>query len=182
MSDIITKVNISIGDSVLEFSGSEAFVQKQINEFKELIYGNLKPAKGKKTKGKLTGEQTDQGDDSTKDTADNQYPNVIDYNGQEIGILRTKGKTKADKTRVLALMYLWAKKQLGVKLVDKKEFVALCIQHECYDESNFKVILKKASGIAITGSGRNYSLRLTVPGLTKAKELLENLNSGDLNK
>jgi len=173
MSDKLTKVNISIGDNVWEFSGSETFVQKQINEFKELICGNLKPVKAKKLKDKPTGGQSEQVVSS--ETKVNPYPNVIDYHGDTIGILKTKGKTKREKTRELVLMYAWAKKQLGIESVHSKELIALCKEHESYDAPNFKYTLKEASGIAIDGSERSYSVRLTVPGLSKAKKLLDTL-------
>lgn len=181
MPEISTKVNITIGNSVLEFSGSEAFVQKQIDEFKELICSHLKSEKGKKPKTKMPQEQPDQDDSSRTLTPDTSYPNVIDYHGKNVGIIKVIGKNTREKTRNIVLMYTYAKKKLGIDKVNKKELIALCKEHECYDQANFKTILKKAPGIAIDGSKKDYTVRLTVPGMSKAKELLDTLE-GDSNK
>lgn len=181
MSDKITKVNISIGDSVLEFSGSETFVQKQIDEFKGLIYGNLKPAKGKKTKDKLTGEKSDQVDDSTKVAAANPYPNVIEYDEEEINILKVSGKDNANKTKNLALTYLLAKEKFGKKPISTMEIQKQCEIHGCLDPHNFSAILKRIGKeyVVIKGKRKAQTIKLTSPGRTKAKELIESLNKED---
>ncbi len=108
--------------------------------------------------------------------SDGEFTNVIDYDGDTINILKLIGKKKAEKSRNLILMYLWANKKNGVDAVDKTELVSLCKHHECYDESNFKNILKNASGLAIKGTSRKYSVRLTAPGIKNAEQLLTGLN------
>lgn len=176
MEKMIAKVNISVGDCVLEFSGSEVFVQRQIDEFKGLIHGKLKPVKAGKPKSMPPGGQPDKVDDTTKDSPFAPYPNVIDYDGETINILKVDGTKKTDKTRNLVLMYAWAKKQLGIDDTPKEDLVELCQHHECYDEANFKTTLKKAHGIVIKGSAKKYTIRLTAPGKKKAEEIIKTLN------
>ena len=176
MSDIVTKVNISLGDCVLEFSGSEAFVQKQIDEFKDLVHGKLKSVKVEKSNSLPPVEDTDEDDEKPDDVLFATYPNIIDYNEGTINILKVDGKKKADKTRNLVLMYAWAKKQMGILEIPKKELVELCKHHECFDEGNFKTTLKAASGIIVKGSPQKYTVRLTAPGETKAKGIVETHN------
>lgn len=181
MSDKITKVNISIGDSVLEFSGSEAFVQKQIDEFKELIYGNLKPVKAKKQKGKLTREKTDKVDDSTQDNDANPYPNVFEYDGDTINIIKVPGNNKADKTKSLALIYLWATEKFNKNPTPTKEIRIQCETHGCLDANNFSAILGRidTAHVIIKGKAKATTIKLTAPGRKKAKELIESLNKED---
>lgn len=176
MAEETTKVNISLGDCVLEFSGSEAFVQKQIDEFKGLIHGKLKPVKAGKPKDKPHRGQQDKVDYTTQDSPFAAYPNVIEYDEETINILKVDGTKKTDKTRNLALMYAWAKKQLGIDDAPKEELAELCKHHECFDEANFKTTLKGTSGIVIKGTAKNYTIRLTAPGKKKAEKILKALN------
>ncbi len=109
-------------------------------------------------------------------SSDGKYTNVIDYDGNTINILKLIGKNKAEKSRNLILVYVWAKKDKGVDAVDKTELISICKHHECYDEANFKHIVKNTSGLTIKGTSKKYSVRLTAPGIKKAKQLLTDLN------
>ena len=109
MSDAIAKINITVGNRTLEFSGSEAFVQKQINEFKELVYGNLEPIEPLKTKKKTPAEQLKEADSHTGVAILEKYPNVIEIHEGEVDILKIGGDSKSEKTRSLTLIYGWAK-------------------------------------------------------------------------
>jgi hypothetical protein len=172
MGEETAKVTISLGDTTLEFSGSEVFVQKQIDEFKALIHSKQIPVKPVKP----LNPPALKNKDNTGDSSFAAYPNVIDYDGETIHILKVGGGNKADKTRNLALIYGWAKKQLGIDEIPNKEFIQICVHHECFDESNFKTYLKKAPSIILKGSPKNYVIRLSAPGLQKAKDLIESLN------
>jgi len=178
MSDEITKVNISIGDCVLEFSGSEAFVQKQIDEFKGLIHGKLKPVKAGKQKGKKNGGEPDKDDDSTKDSTFDKYPNVIDYDGDTINILKIDGKNNADKTKNLCFIHLWAREKFNKNPVPTKEIRKQCETHGCLDVPNFSTTLKKIDKryVVVKGKGKSQTIKLTSPGRNQAKEIIESLN------
>ena len=177
MSDIVTKVNISLGDCVLEFSGSEAFVQKQIDEFKELIHGKLKIVKAGKLKGKLYEKEQDKADDITQDSSFDAYPNVFEYDDETINILKVDGKNNSVKTQNLAFIYLWAKGKFGNDFVSTKEIQAQCVNHGCCD-GNFSTVLKKINKkfVVIKGKGKSQTIKLTAPGTNHAKTLIESLN------
>lgn len=178
MSDGTTKVNISLGDCILEFSGSEAFVQKQIDEFKESIHSKLKPIKAQKLKDKPKGGQSDKVDDLSQDPTVNPYPNVIDYDGEDINILKVDGNNSAAKTKNLALIYLLAKEKFGKSPVPTQDIKKQCETHGCLDASNFSSTLKSIDkkNVVLKGSGKSQTIKLTAPGRTKAKELVESLN------
>ncbi|MCP4262593.1 MAG: hypothetical protein GY774_34585 [Planctomycetes bacterium] len=163
----------------MEFSGSETFVQKQIDEFKELIYSNLKAVKAKKQNGKLSEKQPDQVDESATDTSDNPYPNVFEYDGEEINILKVPGKDNATKTKYLTLIYLYAKEKFGRKAISTKEIHKQCESHGCLDSPNFSSILGriKKEYVILKGKGKVKTIKLTKPGRENAKELIESLNA-----
>ena len=177
MSDIVTKVNISLGDCVLEFSGSEVFVQKQIDEFKGLIHSKLKLVKNVKTKDKPNEEVQDIVDDTTQDSSFAAYPNVIDYDGETINLLKVDGKSNSAKTKSLAFTYLWAKGKFDNNPVLTKEIQEQCVEHGCYD-GNFSTVLKKIdkSFVVLKGVGKSQTIKLTAPGRRHAKELITSLN------
>jgi len=178
MSESTTKVNISLGDCVLEFSGSEAFVQKQINEFKDLIHGKLKPVKASKLKDKSKEGQSGNADDLSQDSTANPYPNVIDYDGETINILKVDGKSNPAKTKSLAFIYLWAKEKFDKNPVPTNEIHKQCETHGCLDVANFSTTLKKIDKkyVVLKGKSKSQTIKLTAPGRTQAKKLIESLN------
>lgn len=178
MEKMIAKVNISVGDCVLEFSGSEAFVQKQIDEFKGLIHGKLKTVKDGKQKGKKNGGEPDKVDDLTKDSQFNKYPNVIDYDEDSINILKIDGNNNVDKTKNLCFIHLWAKEKFNREPVPTKEIRKQCETHGCLDAPNFSSILKKIDKkyVVIKGKGKSQTIKLTAPGRKQAKGIIESLN------
>jgi hypothetical protein len=133
----------------------------------------LKSVKIGPPKKQTPGEEADK---APEDSAFAKYPNVIDYDGDTINILKVQGTKNTEKTRSLVLMYLWANEQIGKNTASNMELMSLCKEHECYDVANFKTILKNTKGITLKGTSRRYSVRLTVPGRNKAKELMESLN------
>lgn len=179
MSDIVAKVNISLGDCVLEFSGNEVFVQKQIDEFKELIHDKLKPIKTGKLKDKPKGEPSGNIDDFSQNPAANPYPNVIDYDGETINILKVNGENNSVKTKSLTFTYLWAKTKFDSSPISTKEVQEQCTEHGCYD-GNFSTVLKKIDKklVVIKGKGKLQTIKLTTPGKRYAEELIKSLNEG----
>lgn len=172
MAEQTTKVNISLGDCVLEFSGSEAFVQKQIDEFKGLIHGKLKAVKVRKPKDKALGEQADEVNDQFI-----LYPNVIEYDGETINILKVDGNNNSAKTKSLAFTYLWAKGKFDNNPVSTNEIQKQYVEHGCYD-GNFSSVLRKIdkSFVVLKGAGKSQTIKLTAPGKRHAKELITSLN------
>jgi hypothetical protein len=180
MSDIVTKVNISLGDCTLEFSGSEGFVQKQIDEFKELIHGKLKLAKDGTIKNKPPVEQKDKVDGTTQDSSFDAYPNVIHYDDNEktVNILNVCGNNNVEKTKNLAFIYLWANEKFDKNPAPTKEIQSQCLTHGCFDATNFSTILKKIDKkhVILTGKGKSQTIKLTAPGRKYAEELIKSLN------
>lgn len=174
MAEATTKVNISLGDCVLEFSGSEAFVQKQIDEFKGLIREGVKPVKPGKQKVKPPKENAGETDDQF-----DKYPNVIEYDEESINILDVDGKGNTAKTKNLAFIYLWAKEKFHKNAVPTGEIAKQCETHGCLDTANFSSILKKIDKkyVTLKGKGKSQTIKLTAPGRKKAAEYIKSLNN-----
>lgn len=178
MSDIVTKVNISLGDCVLEFSGSEVFVQKQIDEFKGLIHDQLKLVKAGKPKDKPHRKEQDKVDSTTQVSSFDAYPNVFEYDEETINILKVDGKSNLAKTKSLAFIYLWAKEKFDRNPVPTNEIHKQCEIHGCLDVANFSTILKKIDKkhVVLKGKSKSQTIKLTAPGRVHAKKLIESLN------
>lgn len=172
MAEATTKANISLGDCVLEFSGSEAFVQKQIDEFKGLIREGVKPVKSGKQRVKPLKENAGETDDLF-----DKYPNVIEYDEESINILDVDGKNNTVKTKNLAFIYLWAKEKFHKNAVPTGEIAKQCEAHGCFG-SNFSTVLKDIDKkyVTLKGKGKSQTIKLTAPGRKKAGEYIKSLN------
>lgn len=85
--------------------------------------------------------------------------------------------SKATATMEIALIYCWAKKQLGIETVSSKEVRDVCQDHGVLDPANFASHLDKhKSYFIIDKSTGNYTIRLTNPGLKQAELILEKYN------
>lgn len=178
----------SFRDGNLHVSGSELFVSQQLEFFKDAILAHAtdRAEREETAKDRVSSEylpsQSETANDDTSEISTNPYPNVLDVHDSKAKILIHLGSgTKSEKTVRLCLMYLWAKTEfLGETTVNSTELRELCQEHAVYDSTNFASILKKKKeyfridGVKNSNS-KNYSL--TVPGVARAKELLEQLNS-----
>lgn len=97
----------------------------------------------------------------------------IDSDDKSVSILKTvPGRTKAEQIKNIALIVLFAKSGT----ISGKDLVPICEKHRCYDNKNFSAIFKKDKSYFLRkGTGRNWTLGLSVPGENAAKTLLESM-------
>ena len=183
MNDDIAKLHLSIKDGVFEISGSEKFVTSQIENFKDIILDALKTKGMQQPLSPEVHEQVDspptkQAYQTKTDTQ--QYPNVLHIEGTDVRVIkRVSGSNKAQKSLNTVLVYLWAKRTVGVEDTTLKSLRKLCEQQGCLDKANFAKTIKGAREHIIVDGVKGSSAqkcKLTMPGVEKAEELLESLN------
>ncbi len=178
MSNENTKVTISVDGNVFEFCGAEAFVQRQIDEFKEVIVHKVKDKQAVKPP-KKTGVKTQEKLKVSNEMGEQPYPNVIEFNDEEINILKNGEGGNAAKVTNIAYIYLWAKAYKDGKCneVPSQEIIGQCKTHGCFD-GNYASALKKIDRkyVGLKGAGKSITIRLTVPGKKKAEEIIKTLH------
>ncbi len=165
------RVSLSIPDGRLEVEGSEAFVEKQLEELGDVIDALLE--RGARKPAQHPGPRSPS--DSTLAAS---YPNVFAL-GDDGQIQITKqipGSTTSEKMVDAALLLLLARGQAGGLPFD--EIRAICKQHGCLDEKNFASTIKEEKNYFIcSGSRKRQRASLTNPGRTKAMQLATALNA-----
>jgi hypothetical protein len=179
------QIKVSLRDGVFEFSGSEAFVSQQIENFKELIKGGL-------TKWPKTAETSELKTNGGTKTSDlnpefqaqdlnaKNFPKVFHVSGDQVSLIKAMpGTDKAKKTVNVALTYLWGSRSLGVPKVSIKNIRAICEKQGCLDESNFSSHIQSAQEwIVVEGKKHTHQkmCELTLPGVEAAEKLLDEMN------
>lgn len=159
---------ISLESGTFEVSGSETFVQQQIDKFADSIEG-------------LPAEeiaQSPNGGTEPISQEPNRYPNVIVFNGNEVRVIAKIPGTK-DKTVNAALICLAGKELIGENRATFKEIRVICKEHAFLDSSNFSQYLRSEK-LFFNIQGKNggaLQAELTFPGRKAARELVERLNS-----
>ncbi len=184
MSSNEAKLHLSLKDGVFEISGSELFVSQQIENFKDVILASLQ--KGSNITGETNEEISysdnaigSQSEEQTK-TINIDYPKVLHIEDTDIKIIKKMpGSNKAQKSVNTALVYLAAKKSVGVDGVSSQDIRELCRDQGCLDTGNFASHMKNAKEYIIIEGKKGSStqmFKLTLPGTEKALELLKDLN------
>ena len=183
MSDLITRISISIKDGILEFEGSEEFVVKQIVKYENLIQNMISKtvqsqvAEPTTDKNQVEPDQTD-----TKPVQSKiNYENVLAIEDNVVKVLSDiPDKSNSKKTISAALLCLFAKNIQGIEEVEFKEIQNICKEHSCYDSAHFSSYLKKdkqaKSYFIFGGTGRRQTAKLTFPGKRAAENLVKELN------
>lgn len=170
------KVHVSLRDGVLEFAGSEEFVAQQVALFKDLIHEKMRSIVmvPEKPANKPSGDQAPAGTIGI-----GQYPNVLAEHDDKVQILKNvPGSSTQEKAINTALLYLWAKDALGVSDVPYQEIRGACEHQACLDSGNFSAHMKSAKQwFLVSGSGKNQTVKLTIPGKAQAEVLLKSLQS-----
>ncbi|WP_321991467.1 hypothetical protein [Marispirochaeta aestuarii] len=107
------------------------------------------------------------------------YKKSLHFENNEVKIIqKMPGSNKAQKSVNTALVYLWGMKHIGINEVPYSEIRELCKNQGCLDSPNFSRHMNSARQEIIV-SGRSGSpsktCKLTIPGVEKAKEILESL-------
>jgi hypothetical protein len=173
-------VKVSVKEGLFEIAGSEDFIDKQIENLKEIIFysvDNLAQAS-------LVDEDIDNTEAPGPEAAPHQcadksnpYPNVLHFEGDQVKVLkRIPGNNTSQKAVNLTLVYLWGNKRLGNDMVPFSDIRDLCKEHSCLDSANFAKHLNSARQFLIIAGKKGSSTKtckLTLPGVEKAKEILE---------
>ena len=179
---ICTQVVVNLKEGTFSLSGSESFVEKHMQELKELIEKGFKniPCASNTADYILKDEKNSQvqhGNEKIEAAMTNKYIDsgiyYIDDVTGDVQILKSvPGKGKASKAKNVALILLYAKDDT----VSSSEVIKHCTDQACFDQANFSSTFKKKDGCFIRqGNGQNWTLKLTVPGKEKAVALLESM-------
>lgn len=172
------RVHISLRDGVLELQGSESFVSSQLKLLEPLIKEsfNSQPAPQippVNSTPPLAGNSTPPAGGANLGDYDTLF---ADADGK-IQILKTlPGTNKATKSINAALLLAFANTLKGSELTPYTDVRDLCSAHACLDSGNFSKTMKaQKEHFIVSGSGSGQTIRLTVPGRKKAKEVADGL-------
>lgn len=121
-------------------------------------------------------ESSDFGKNSNTTTSVDKYIRLgvfsINNENEVIFHKRIPGNTKADKTKNVALITLYAKNE---KILGS-EIKNACEKQKCLDSKNFAAIFKRdIENFIIGGTGQKWTLDLSIPGRENAEKLLESM-------
>ena len=189
MENINSAISINLRDGNVTISGSEAFIEKNIQIAFDFVERNLhllsatsseakavfRPDETHLNSSSIVAETTDS--NSPYDVENEKYISAgvyhIDKEDGTISILKKiPGSSKSEKTKNIALIVLYIRKGK----VPGKELIPICEKHACYDSTNFSSIFKnEKTNIIRKGTGQNWTIELTQPGRTAAIALLEEM-------
>lgn len=178
MSQEQAKVHISLREGVLELQGSEDFVSSQLQFLEPLIRESFKvvPQSPPQSTGDaplpanvlITGNAP--GSFSDYDTL------FADADGKVQILKNIPGGNKAIKSVNAALLLAYANTLKGIDATPYSDVRDLCSSHACLDSGNFSKQIKAQKELFIvSGSGSAQTIKLTVPGKKKGKELADGL-------
>lgn len=179
MTESNSQISVNMKEGSFLISGTEAFVEKNIESLKSFIRENVDKIvmNVPSITNQYTPNKTDSiiPQDSEKQVDKYQEKGIyfVDSETGEIQILKPiPGKSKASKSRNVALILLYAKNDV----INGSDLKKHCVEQACYDQSNFAAWFKKKDGCFVRqGNGQNWTLRLTIPGKEEAITLLESM-------
>ena len=106
---------------------------------------------------------------------------LFDFTRDPFGLhaVTVPGTSKGEKTRNVALLaasrsYL----AMGSWTADWQEVKSLCIDHNCYDQTNHAVLLKRGAGTLFKAVDAGKAIDLSSDGIKRAEEMLKGLAEG----
>ena len=178
------RIRLSVSEGLLEIEGSEEFVAKHIESLKDSIT-KAAPVTPKVIPVKSTEPVKHAAAPAIKGTAStDDYQNLFST-GSDDTINITKelpGDTIQEKVHAATLLYLFAKSLTGGPAeAPFKDIAKVCTDHGSIDKPNFAANVKRATPkyITVSGGGRGSRMvaKLTVPGMTEARRLADELNA-----
>lgn len=186
MEEKTARISISLLEGKFEISGSEEFVSKQIENFKALIEKSFdKPLPKRKTPLESSKHieivnQAPVSTDEPNGGLHDKYSDIFVVDEDNIRIITDiPGDNAFSKTFNAALIYAFAKKQMGVEETSVEEVRSVCQNHGFLDNPNFSKAIKKGDPKFYLDKGKNKSrmIKLTRPGEKKAEELIQSILS-----
>ena len=171
------RVHISFKEGILEITGSEDFVARQVENFKDIVKDQFtKHEKTRHQTGEQRGEQRTNG--SGGQGIEGFATVVAEHDGKISILKKVSGRSKQEKSTNTALVYLWAKSALGTDEVPFQEIRNACEQQGCLDSTNFATHMKDAKEfILITGTRKAQTAKLSIPGKEKALQVINELKA-----
>lgn len=164
------KVNLSNGE--FEISGDIDFVEKYLNDLKNFISTNFLKLRENEEKKDTSSENNIVTKEDNTDKYQKAGIYTINDDGNVIIHKRIPGKTNAEKTKNIALITLYAKKE---KIL-ASDIKVMCKKQSCLDSSNFSAIFTRDFETFIKkGKGQKWTIELTIKGEEDAKSLLESM-------
>jgi hypothetical protein len=177
------KIVVSVSEGKFEISGSEEFVNKQIDLFKDIILKSFEKYPIKSQLSKETSKHIETVDQSPISLNDNKSLNsdlsdVYVVDNEQIRIIADlPGDNSKAKTQSAALIYAYAKKQMGEDEASVEEIRTICQNHGCLDSSNFSAHIKSGDPKLYLdkGKGKARSIKLARPGEKRAIEIIQSI-------
>lgn len=171
-----SKIQIKIKDIEFLTEGTESWVTEQYEKFLRDI-SDL-PISAIPAVSKFANSEAANGEDNSDEDI---Y--IVDDNNINV-ICDIPGNENAQRTFHLALLYAYASKKLGFEDAKVEDIRNACIEHGCYDATNFSTHIKKGTPQLYLdkGSGKERSIKLTKPGENKAKELIMKIRENGTSK
>jgi hypothetical protein len=183
MENLAAKIRFSLREGLLEIEGSEEFVSKQIENFKDIIVqlpsshqAPIPPAAPPVIPQTDNGQAVTDVPKPTEDAA--KYENVISVAGGIVKVLKDiPGNGKAEKTVNAGLLYLFGKNLLSQEQAAFTEIRHVCKEHACLDGANFAGTIKgQKQWFIVTGGRKSEVAQLTKPGKKQAQTLADSLD------
>jgi hypothetical protein len=172
----------------IEISGSEEFVESQLQTFKELIeksfekildgysMPNALPSPTSKTGIVPVSEEAEfvEVDQSHLD-----YEDVFTISGDTVRIIADiPGKSQAKRMINAVLLYLWVRQRQGQETATFAEIREFCKLQGEFDGPNFsKHVESQKKYFLVSSDSKNKTVRLIRPGIKEAERLLKELSS-----
>ena len=177
----------------IEISGSEQFVDSQLQAFKGLIEKSFEkilegysiPEQNTSTSDVLLPSRmsnypvTEEADYVELNQSPLNFENVLVIDGGTIRIIAdVPGSSQAKRMINVILLYLWVRQRQGSETATFSEIREFCKLQGEFDGPNFsRHVEAQKKYFLLSGDNKNKTVRLIRPGIKEAERLLNELNS-----
>jgi len=189
-----TKFKLS-ADSI-EISGSQEFVEQQLENFKTLIESSYDKILNKPSSPNLLDQNVNKKklllsdhNVSIQESIDADYievdhsgevdhENVYVIDGSTFQLMvDAPGNTVSAQIVAITLIFMYAKLKSGIDTVTFSEIKGACVNHGAFDSKNFARIMdNNKKYFLIMGEAKNKTFKLIRPGIKEAEKLIQQLN------
>lgn len=170
--DRMFTLKLALGDNSFELQGTEDFINTNMQKLLETIQSN---SSNNVNKSEIATNVKEDNELNYSDNTLEKYKRVIAYDNvnDKLHIMgKVPGNNKADKTKNIALITIWAKN----REITGNEIIEECKKQTCYDPKNFSAIFKRDSiNFIKNGKGQSWTLKLTVNGEEEAIKILDTM-------
>lgn len=177
----------------IEISGTESFVESQLDKFRDLIKASYEKILQNPTFPETidphlplrravleTGGSHQPEDAEFVEVKDGEvrFDNVFVNEGGKFQIITdVPGNTTSSRMINIILILMWAKLKHGIETVPYSELRDACINYGDFDSSNFSRYMdQNKKYFLVLGDGKNRSAKLIRPGIKEAERLISELN------